>query len=72
MIEVILSVLIAILIYLCFKTIRIQSERITKLEAFASDYLEGKSERKPLHERHSKDLQPVGGADSGRHRTPEE
>lgn len=60
MIDLLICVLIGLFIFLSVKTIKMQNGRIVKLEAFVSDYMEGKSE--PVHQRHTKDDEPLNSA----------
>ena len=70
MMEFVFFILLVLFMFLCIKTIKLQGKQILKLEAFVSDYLEGKHES--VHKRNSKDDEPVGGTDQGRHRTTQE
>ena len=70
MLDLLLSVLIIVLIYLCFKTIKIQGARILKLEEFVSEYLGGSGEQ--IHKRHSEDVSSVHAAYQGRYRASKE
>lgn len=49
MIEFLFFILLIVFMVLCIKTIKLQGARILKLEQFVSEYLEGKSERKSVH-----------------------
>lgn len=60
MIDLLICVLIGLYIFLSVKTIKLQNGRILKLETFVSEYLEGKSE--PVHQRHTKDDEPLNPA----------
>lgn len=60
MIDFFICGLIALYVFLSIKTIKVQNGRILKLEAFVSDYMEGKNE--PVHQRHTKDDEPLNAA----------
>lgn len=60
MIDMLICGLIALYVFLSIKTIKVQNGRILKLEAFVSDYMEGKNES--VHQRHTKDDEPLNPA----------
>lgn len=68
--DIVFFILLIIFMLLCVKTIKLQGTRILKLEAFVSEYLEGK--RESVHERNHEELPSVHTAHQGRPRASEE